>query len=58
MQEKIDQECRNQVAAIGQDMQDQEKRLKGQLGNLRGDIEEAQNDTKQEIVRHVESKLH
>ena len=58
LQEKLDQECRSRVAAISTEIKlAQEQRLKGHLGNLRGEIKKAQNQTKQEILKHVESEI-
>ena len=46
------------MATVGQEIkQAQEQRLKGHLGNLREEIKKAQNETKQEIIKHMESEM-
>ena len=61
LQEALDQECKNRIATVGRELkQAHEQWLKGHLGNLRGEIKKAQNETKQEIMKHVdimESKI-
>ena len=58
LNDKLSQECKNRVAAMGQEIKRaQEQWLKGHLGSLRGEIKKAQNETKQEIMKHVKSKV-
>ena len=58
LQGMLDQECKNRVAAVGREIkQAQEQKLKGHLGTLRGEIKKARNETKQEIMKHVESEI-
>ena len=53
----LDQECKNRMAIVGQELkQAHEQRLKGHLGNLRGEIRRVQNDTMKQ-VNVVESKI-
>ena len=58
LQEKLDQECKNRVATVGQEIKRaQEQWLKGHLGTLRGEIKKAQNETKQEVMKNVVSEM-
>ena len=58
LQEQLNQECKNRVAVIGQEIkQAQEQRLKGHLSTLRGEIKKARNETKQEVIKRVEDGM-
>jgi hypothetical protein len=58
LRETLDKECKSRVATVGRDIkQAQEQRLKGHLGTLRGEIKKAQSETKQDIMKHMESAV-
>ena len=58
LQETLDQECKNRVATVGLELkQAHELRLRGHLGNLRGEIKKAQSETKLEVTKIIESKV-
>ena len=57
-QERLDEECKKRVAAIGQEIKRaQEQRLKGHLGTLRVELKKAQDEIKQEVMKNVESEM-
>ena len=52
------QDCSAQVAAVSRDIKKaQDQRLKGHLNTLRGEIKKAQNETKVEILKQMESEM-
>ena len=58
LQEYINQEFKDQVSIAVQEIRHaHEQRLRGHLSNLRGEIKKAQNETKQEIMKHTESEI-
>ena len=54
----IQQECKNQVAIVGQDLKVvQEQRLKGHLATMKGELKKVQAETKQEITKQHQATL-
>ena len=52
------QDCSAQVAVASREIKKaQDQRLKGHLNTLRGEIKKAQNETKQEIMKQMESEM-